>query len=87
MVRPGDTVWVHDYHLMLLPSMLKSTMPSLKVGWFLHTPFPTSEVFRMLPMRDVSTATPMKGRTAHTWAASASAQTWRVLRPFWAAPQ
>ena len=32
--------------------MLKSTMPSLRVGWFLHTPFPTSEVFRMLPMRD-----------------------------------
>ena len=50
--QPGDTVWVHDYHLMLLPTMLKSRMPSLRVGWFLHTPFPTSEVFRMLPMRD-----------------------------------
>ena len=53
LVRPGDTVWIHDYHLMLLPTMLKSAMPSLRVGWFLHTPFPTSEVFRMLPMRDV----------------------------------
>ena len=49
---PGDTVWVHDYHLMLLPTMLKSRMPSLRVGWFLHTPFPTSEVFRMIPMRE-----------------------------------
>jgi trehalose 6-phosphate synthase/phosphatase len=51
-LNEGDTVWVHDYHLMLLPTMLKSKMPSLRVGWFLHTPFPTSEVFRMLPMRD-----------------------------------
>ena len=51
-LKDGDAVWVHDYHLMLLPTMLKSRMPSLRVGWFLHTPFPTSEVFRMLPMRD-----------------------------------
>ena len=36
----GRRVWVHDYHLMLLPTMLKSRMPSLRVGWFLHTPFP-----------------------------------------------
>ena len=50
-LKPGDLVWVHDYHLMLLPSMLKQRMPELNIGWFLHTPFPTSEVFRMLPMR------------------------------------
>ena len=51
-LKEGDTVWVHDYHLMLLPTMLKSKRPTLRVGWFLHTPFPTSEVFRVLPMRD-----------------------------------
>ena len=39
-LKPGDLVWVHDYHLMLLPSMLKQRMPELNIGWFLHTPFP-----------------------------------------------
>ena len=51
IVRKGDMVWSHDYHLMLLPSMLRSKFPDLKVGWFLHTPWPSSEVFRTLPMR------------------------------------
>ena len=46
---PGDLVWVHDYHLMLLPTLLKSAMPSLRVGFFLHTPFPAYEVFRFHP--------------------------------------
>ena len=53
--RPGDTVWVHDYHLMLLPSLLRKpgydAPARLKVGWFLHTPWPSPEVFRTLPMR------------------------------------
>src|SRR5688500_6183801 len=42
----GDLVWVHDYQLMLLPAMLKEANPSLRVGFFLHTPFPSYEVFR-----------------------------------------
>lgn len=46
-----DTVWVHDYHLMLLPSMLKKQQPHLNIGFFLHIPFPTYEVFRMLPSK------------------------------------
>ena len=36
---------------MLLPSLLKSVVPKMKVGWFLHTPFPSSEIYRTLPAR------------------------------------
>ena len=39
-----DLVWVQDYHLMLLPRFLRERMPNLSIGWFLHTPFCTSEV-------------------------------------------
>lgn len=48
-IRPGDLVWVHDYHLMLLPRLIRSRENSAKVGFFLHIPFPSSEVFAMLP--------------------------------------
>ncbi|CAK0785345.1 Trehalose-6-P synthase/phosphatase complex synthase subunit [Coccomyxa viridis] len=48
----GDVVWVQDYHLMLLPAMLKNRAPKMKVGWFLHTPFPSSEIYRTLPVRE-----------------------------------
>ena len=51
LARDTDLVWVHDYHLMLLPSLLRQRRAQLKVGWFLHTPWPSSEVFRTLPMR------------------------------------
>lgn len=54
-LHDGDTVWIHDYHLMLLPQFLReSTRQSgieVKIGFFLHTPFPSSEVYRILPMR------------------------------------
>ncbi|HKY07345.1 MAG TPA: bifunctional alpha,alpha-trehalose-phosphate synthase (UDP-forming)/trehalose-phosphatase [Candidatus Binatia bacterium] len=49
ILRPDDVLWVHDYHLMLLPRLLKSRRPRLAVGFFLHIPFPSFEVFRMLP--------------------------------------
>jgi trehalose 6-phosphate synthase/phosphatase len=49
IVRPDDLVWIHDYHLMLLPGLLKSRAPQLAVGFFLHIPFPSFEVFRLLP--------------------------------------
>jgi len=49
VVRQGDLVWIHDYHLMLLPRMLKARAPHLPVGFFLHIPFPSFEVFRLLP--------------------------------------
>ncbi|CAN5556974.1 bifunctional alpha,alpha-trehalose-phosphate synthase (UDP-forming)/trehalose-phosphatase [soil metagenome] len=49
MAQPGDLVWVHDYQLMLVPSMLHERMPELKIGFFLHTPFPSFETFRCHP--------------------------------------
>ncbi|KAI5420197.1 variant 2, Trehalose-6-P synthase/phosphatase complex synthase subunit [Lathyrus oleraceus] len=47
----GDVVWCHDYHLMFLPKCLKKYNSKMKVGWFLHTPFPSSEIHRTLPSR------------------------------------
>jgi trehalose 6-phosphate synthase/phosphatase len=49
--KPGDMVWVHDYHLMLLPALLREQRPDLKIGFFLHTPFPSYEIFRCHPNR------------------------------------
>jgi trehalose 6-phosphate synthase/phosphatase len=51
-LRPGDLVWVHDYHLMLLPAMLREAAPEVRVGFFLHIPFPPSASFRVLPRRE-----------------------------------
>ena len=51
VAKPGDLVWVHDYQLMLLPAMLRARAPHLKIGFFLHTPFPAAEVFRFHPRR------------------------------------
>ena len=50
-VKPGDIIWVHDYHLLLLPQMLREKKPDLTIGFFLHIPFPSFEVFRLLPWR------------------------------------
>lgn len=50
-LKPGDKVWVQDYHLLLLPKMIKDELPSVSVGFFLHIPFPSYEVFRLLPWR------------------------------------
>ncbi|CAH1440305.1 unnamed protein product [Lactuca virosa] len=47
----GDVIWCHDYHLMFLPKYLKERNNKMKVGWFLHTPFPSSEIQRTLPSR------------------------------------
>ena len=49
--RPGDRIWVHDYQLMLLPGLLRERLPDAAIGFFLHIPFPSSEVFRTLPWR------------------------------------
>jgi trehalose 6-phosphate synthase/phosphatase len=51
VARPGDTIWVQDYQLMLLPQMLRERLPDASIGFFLHIPFPSSEVFRILPWR------------------------------------
>ena len=47
--KPGDFIWIHDYHLMLLPGMLREKLPDAKIGFFLHVPFPSYEIFRTLP--------------------------------------
>lgn len=49
--EPGDVVWVHDYQLLLLPALLRAEMPDISVGFFLHIPFPSHELFRMIPWR------------------------------------
>lgn len=47
--QPGDRIWVHDYHLMLLPALLRARIPDAAIGFFLHIPFPTSDIFSLLP--------------------------------------
>ncbi|KAI4145844.1 MAG: hypothetical protein LQ340_006143 [Diploschistes diacapsis] len=49
--KPGDIVWVHDYHLMLLPSLLRQRLPNVYIGFMLHVPFPTSELVKCLSRR------------------------------------
>ncbi|MEW6510630.1 MAG: bifunctional alpha,alpha-trehalose-phosphate synthase (UDP-forming)/trehalose-phosphatase [Bacteroidota bacterium] len=49
MLGPHDLVWIHDYHLMLLPKLLNERMPAVPIGFFLHIPFPSYEIFRLLP--------------------------------------
>jgi len=50
--QPNDLIWVHDYHLMLLPQMLRAKLPDAAIGFFLHIPFPSSEIFPVLPRRE-----------------------------------
>jgi trehalose 6-phosphate synthase/phosphatase len=49
LLKPDDIVWVHDYHLMLLPRLLRERNPDIMIGFFLHIPFPSFELFRLLP--------------------------------------
>ncbi|XWS63641.1 hypothetical protein CRYUN_Cryun06bG0118400 [Craigia yunnanensis] len=53
VINPDDDyVWVHDYHLMVLPTFLRKCFNRIKLGFFLHSPFPSSEIYRTLPVRD-----------------------------------
>ncbi|XP_074290023.1 putative alpha,alpha-trehalose-phosphate synthase [UDP-forming] 7 [Silene latifolia] len=47
-----DYVWIHDYHLMALPTFLRRRFHQLRMGFFLHSPFPSSEIYRTLPVRE-----------------------------------
>ena len=47
-----DYVWVHDYHLLVLPSFLRKRSIYCRIGFFLHCPFPSSEIYRTLPVRE-----------------------------------
>ncbi|HVK60082.1 MAG TPA: bifunctional alpha,alpha-trehalose-phosphate synthase (UDP-forming)/trehalose-phosphatase [Bdellovibrionales bacterium] len=50
--QDDDLIWIHDFHLFMVPKFLRKLRPKLKIGFFLHVPFPTSEVFRQLPVRE-----------------------------------
>lgn len=50
--KKDDIIWLHDFHLFLAPKMIKELNPKLKVGFFLHVPFPSSEIWRQLPCRE-----------------------------------
>ncbi len=47
--RPGDRLWIHDYHLMLVPRLVREQLPNVALSFFLHIPFPHYDIFRLLP--------------------------------------
>jgi len=49
IIKPGDYIWVHDYQLLLLPEMIRGKVPDATIGFFLHIPFPSFEIFRLMP--------------------------------------
>ena len=51
IAKPDDYIWVHDYQLMLLPQLIREKLPNAQIGFFLHIPFPSFELFRLLPWR------------------------------------
>ncbi len=51
-LEEGDTVWIHDYQLLLLPELIRKKKPEVSIGFFLHIPFPSYEVFRTIPCRE-----------------------------------
>ena len=52
-IAPGDTIWIHDYQLLLCPKMIKDVRPDVNIGFFLHIPFPSFEIFRTFPEREM----------------------------------
>lgn len=52
IARPGDRIWVHDYQLMLLPQLLREQLSDVEIAFFLHIPWPSFELFRLLPWRE-----------------------------------
>ena len=52
IAKPGDIFWIQDYQLMLLPQLVREKIPNATIGFFLHIPFPSFEIFRLLPWRN-----------------------------------
>lgn len=50
-LEPGDTLWIHDYQLLLLPDMVRNEEPDITIAFFQHIPFPSQEIFRLIPWR------------------------------------
>ncbi|ETZ22559.1 bifunctional alpha,alpha-trehalose-phosphate synthase (UDP-forming)/trehalose-phosphatase [Pedobacter sp. V48] len=51
-VNDGDTIWIHDYQLLLLPCLIRREKPLVTIGFFQHIPFPSYEIFRLIPWRE-----------------------------------
>lgn len=51
VAEPGDIIWIHDYQLLLLPTLIRKQSPQCTIGFFLHIPFPSYELFRLIPWR------------------------------------
>ncbi|WP_158828429.1 bifunctional alpha,alpha-trehalose-phosphate synthase (UDP-forming)/trehalose-phosphatase [Mucilaginibacter lacusdianchii] len=51
VAEPNDTIWIHDYQLLLLPELIRAERPDVSIGFFLHIPFPSHEMFRLIPWR------------------------------------
>jgi len=49
IAKPEDVIWIHDYHLMLLPGLIRDSFPDATIGFFLHIPFPSADLFRLIP--------------------------------------
>ncbi len=52
VAQPGDTIWVHDYQLLLTPQLVRAQLSDVRIGYFHHIPFPSYEVFRQIPWRE-----------------------------------
>ena len=52
IAKKDDIIWIHDYHLMLLPKLTRERLPDATIGFFHHIPFPSFEIFRLLPWRE-----------------------------------
>ena len=51
-ITDGDTIWVHDYQLLMLPCLIRKERPNVTIGFFQHIPFPSYEIFRLIPWRE-----------------------------------
>ncbi len=51
VAEPGDVIWIHDYQLLLLPGLIRSVLPDITIGFFQHIPFPSYELYRLIPWR------------------------------------
>ncbi len=83
LYQAGDCIWVHDYHLQLLPGLLRDLLPDARIGFFLHIPFPSSEIFRILPWRqeilDCLLGADLIGFHIHSYARHFASSLLRVL--------
>ena len=57
-----QTVWIHDYHLLLVPHMLRQKLPGAAISVFIHAPWPSSEIFRCLPSKSFDPVLAIKGQ-------------------------